>query len=105
MLRQALAPGMHCVFRNAERDMSRASPVLFRQGTWRQDITTRCLVGRVRSCPAEDQQIALVGHAKHAAYIGLLSLCSSRGPARKNRRRGAGPPRKMRFLRDLSALA
>src|SRR5207244_11305213 len=69
MLRQALAPGMHCVFRNAERDMSRASSVLFRQGTWRQDITTRCLVGRVRSCPAEDEQIALIGHAKHAARV------------------------------------
>jgi len=69
MLRQALSPGIHLVFRNAKRDVSRALAVLLRQRAWRQEITTRRFVRRVRCLAADDEQIALIGHAKHAARV------------------------------------
>jgi len=73
MLRQALSPGIHRVLRDAEGDVTRASPVVLWQRAWRQDITARYFVSRVHCLAADDQQIALIGETRSPCRSPSLS--------------------------------
>jgi len=69
MFCQTSAPRIQCVFGNAECDMARTATIVLGKGDGWQEITTRRFVRRVRCLATDDEQIALIGHAKHAARV------------------------------------
>src|SRR5256885_2268478 len=69
MLCKTRSPEIHRVFRNAERDVPRSAALMVGKSDGWQEITTRRFVRRVRCLATDDEQIALIGHAKHAARV------------------------------------
>ena len=67
MFCQLFPPERQFLFRNPKREMSWTAAILFRQGTWRQDIAAVCFVRRMRSLAIEQQEITLLANTKHAA--------------------------------------
>ena len=64
-------------------------PSWWARATGWQDITTRCLVGRVRCLATDDEQIALIGHAKHAARVTGFHFAQTENPLVKMQARGS----------------